>query len=378
MLAPLRVTGLGGAFAGYAEGVDAISANAAAAAVREPYSATWFDWDITVGAYLPATFRSTDFDNDGRVGFTYENFVFGTAGLSLKWGPFGVGLLGDVQRYDLSPNANPTDPRVTTTLARAHLVAGYSLADGAVTIGGGLRGATLAVDIATSALERNVPLAMTGAAPEIGVLVRPNDAPWRIGATYRMAVDGSARFGTITPGVDGLDRAGGLVVPASVHLPWEIEAGFALQVGPRPLNPRWRDPRGHEAEARSRYWNWPRERITVVGEVLVAGPSPGSVSLESFLAQQDDPSGRRTTVTPRLGLESEPIVDRLQSRLGTYVEPSRFEGHASRQHFTFGFELRLGAWSMFGLAGEQVWRISAVADLAPRYENFGLSIGAWH
>jgi hypothetical protein len=33
---------------------------------------------------------------------------------------------------------------------------------------------------------------------------------------------------------------------------------------------------------------------------------------------------------------------------------------------------------MFGIVGDQVWRLTGVADLAPRYENLGLAIGAWH
>jgi len=80
VLAPARATGLGGAFAAYAEGVDAIAANAAAVAVREPYSYTWFDYDLTASISFPAAFRKTDFDNDGATGFTYNNFLFYTLG----------------------------------------------------------------------------------------------------------------------------------------------------------------------------------------------------------------------------------------------------------------------------------------------------------
>src|SRR4051812_19910824 len=71
VLAPARTTGLGGAFAAYAEGVDAIAANGAAVAVRAPYSSGWFDYDLSLGLSFPAAFRSTDFDNDGATGFTY-------------------------------------------------------------------------------------------------------------------------------------------------------------------------------------------------------------------------------------------------------------------------------------------------------------------
>jgi hypothetical protein len=32
----------------------------------------------------------------------------------------------------------------------------------------------------------------------------------------------------------------------------------------------------------------------------------------------------------------------------------------------------------FGLTKDQVWRLSFAVDLAPRYINWGLSLGAWH
>ena len=102
------------------------------------------------------------------------------------------------------------------------------------------------------------------------------------------------------------------------------------------------------------------------------------MSLESFFSQVHKESGGRLTITPRLGLESEPVPDYLQTRLGTYIEPSRHEGRAARQHFTFGADLRLGHFGLFGLAPHHVWRVSGVIDLAPRYRNLGLSIGAWH
>jgi hypothetical protein len=225
--------------------------------------------------------------------------------------------------------------------------------------------------------------------------------------------------------------------------------GAAIQVGPRPLNPRWLDPHEQESrerkqieedraarraaqeaelrgisepsrmyerarelsyqetfirreedkrldearetlllERRARYANWPRERITVLLEILVSGKAPDALGLESFFSEQAlgpammtstgwKRSGQRITYSPRLGLEGEPVTDRVQTRIGTYIEPSRFGG-AARQHFTFGFDVKLLAWSVFGLVGDQIWRIGGVADLAPRYQNFGISLGAWH
>jgi hypothetical protein len=146
VLAPLREIGLGGAFAAYAEGVDAIAANAAAAAVRPPYSVTWFDYDLSLGVSFPAAFRGTDFDNDGKVGFSYSDFVFSTLGASLQFGAVGLGVLGDFQEYNLTPHASSADPRLTATLGRLHAVLGGSLYGGQLSVGAGARVVTFAVD----------------------------------------------------------------------------------------------------------------------------------------------------------------------------------------------------------------------------------------
>ena len=444
MLAPSRVTALSGAFAAYAEGVDAIDSNAAAVAVRPPYSLEWFDFDLTLGVGFPATFRRTDFDNDGQVGFTYSDFLFYTLGAQAQLGPWGIGLLGDFQQYNVSATSG-SNLGGTETLGRLHALVGRYFFGGRLTVGAGARIVTLSLDTTQKGNPTNK-LTMDGIGPEIGVQIRPDFEPWRLGATFRAGVTGRASSGTPDGGSTALLR------PASISLPWELELGAAIQVGPRPLNPHWIDPHEQEArvrqqidgdrslrqaaqeaelagisdeaqraerreqlayqesfvrreedeqmesaserlllERKARYANWPRERITVLLALLVSGKSDDAVGLETFFAGQagnftGQPgstnmlfkrSGESISYSPRLGLEGEPVPDRIQTRIGTYIEPSRF-GRIARQHFTFGFDVKLFAWSMFGIAGDQIWRIGGVTDLAPRYQSFGLSIGAWH
>jgi hypothetical protein len=445
VLAPARATALGGAFAAYAEGVDAIASNAAAVAVRVPYSFDWADYDLTLGISFPAAFRNTDFDNDGAIGFTYQNFLFYTVGAQLQLGAWGVGLLGDFQTYDLLSAKRPGDPQVSETLGKLHAVVGRSFFGGQLAIGGGLRIVTFAIDSQQNGVTSN-DLDMQSAAPEFGALLRPDYLPWRLGATFRSAVDG--RVESTTSGASGPVTLP-FIRPAGISLPWELELGAAIQLGPRPLNPQWINPHDEEAgqrkqiagdraarriaqdleldaicdpheraerardfahqeafirreedhrfddgqerlraERRARYVNWPRERITVLIELLVSGRSPHAIGLETYFSgqaalAQTAPmvdfrrSGESLSYSPRLGLEGEPVPNWLQTRFGTYIEPSRFRGRA-RQHFTFGFDLKLAAWSGFGLFGDQIWRIGGVADLAPRYQSFGVSIGAWH
>jgi hypothetical protein len=447
VLAPSRATGLGGSFAAYAEGVDAIASNAAAVAVRMPYSLNWFDFDLTVGVSFPATFRRTDFDNDGQVGFTYKDFLFYTLGGQVQIGPWGLGVLADFQRYDVRPvTSTGTNLQGNETLGRLHALLGRSFLGGLVSVGLGVRAVTLSIDTTQSDRQKNQ-LTMNGVGPEVGLLIRPDYEPWRLGATFRAQVNGRIGDSDASPNGAGMTFA----QPASIALPFELELGAAIQVGPRPLNPRWLDPHEQEErvrrqieddrllrqaaqeadlerlpddgqraarkdqldyqenfirreedeqlerarevlslERKARYANWPRERITVLLELLVSGPAPrGAVGLESFFAAQLGnntsmapsvliPSGQDISYSPRLGLEGEPVTDRLQTRIGTYIEPSRFARRLARQHFTFGFDVKLFPFSFYGLFGDQIWRIGGFADMAPRYQNFGVSIGAWH
>jgi hypothetical protein len=290
-------------------------------------------------------------------------------------------------------------------------------------------------------------LDMNSAAPEVGAQIRPDYLPWRLGATFRAPVQGRGDASASgPPGPNGLP----FIRPAGVSLPWELELGAAIQLGPRPLNPQWINPHDDEAferkqiataraarrvaqdldlaaicdpreraaragefalqetfirreenarfddtqkrllaERRARYANCPRERITVLIELLISGKTADAIGLETYFAgqaalSQGTPlvdirrSGESISYSPRLGFEGEPVPNWLQTRFGTYIEPSRFGGGLARQHFTFGFDLKLAPWSGFGLFGDQIWRVGGVADLAPRYQNFGVSLGAWH
>ncbi len=241
---------------------------------------------------------------------------------------------------------------------------------------------------------------------------------------------------------DGVKTAMGngqvYILPTSVVLPAQIDIGFALQLGPRPLNPKWIDPSGEIAPLRqtieqgridrakrdaealaqapyglmreklrreldaterairriedqrvdteeksiqashaARYTNWPRAKLLVVLDAVITAPVDNAVAVSSFFNQQLETYGRSWTISPRLGLEGEPILDRFRLRFGTYLEPSLFDGGSARQHFTFGGDLKLFEWNVLGLLGKTEWQLSFATDLAPRYTNWGLSIGVW-
>ena len=172
------------------------------------------------------------------------------------------------------------------------------------------------------------------------MLVRPDWQSFRLGATLRFPLHGGRLSGP------NVTRSGGLDLPGDVVLPWELELGAALQVGPRPLNPPWIDPhaqeealhrsfllrrrqrerdelaelarigdpaaraarekeiiaseaarqeqealdearisRSLEDDRRARAENWPREHLLLTLELLVTGSVGQGVSLQDFLGQ---------------------------------------------------------------------------------------------
>jgi hypothetical protein len=417
--------------------------NAAAPAVREPFSYDWFDFDLNFDISFPGAYGGTDFDNRGQQASRQlvekvDNFLYFNLGAQLQFGDLGTSVTGEFLQYTLSP-AQANTPGLNLTLGRYHALAAYGISGNQFVIGSGLRGVTAQINQTGGGVTGRTLLTMTGIAPEVGAVIKPNNLPYRLGASLRAPVSGkSFGRGAIEQDQSGVVRAGPFILPSQVVLPWEFEAGIAFQLGPRPLNPAWINPhdverplsdkiaaaramRAHEnaveldglppdrrvarraemlreeqslraiedeqmdTESRrlreirkTRFDNWPRERLLILASLLIAGASDNAVAMEGLLEQKLDYVGRSISLIPRFGFESEPIVNLLRARVGSYIEPSRFDDGHARQHFTFGADFRLFPFSPFGLLGDQVWRIGFAADLSPRYANWGLSIGAWH
>jgi len=441
LLAPIHVTALGGAYVAFAQDTEGSAVNAAAPAVRDPYSVSWFDYDVSVGVSAPGLFggHNTNFDNPGTFSNVSNpltgNYVDLNFGLTLQLGELGIGATGDLEQFSLT-NASQGSPGLTMQIGRWKALGAYGFFDGQLVLGGGARILTMQIQ-----QDRGPTLlTMTGGAPEVGALYMPTGLQWRLGAAARAAVAGGplGNENVTTDPITNLHRVGTFVLPSSVTLPWEVEMGIAYQLGPRPLNPGWENPHDQEgwlrqriADARAerallhdsevamappeartrraaeleaeeneqraaedqeladaskklyeertaRYENWPRERILLLGSVLLSGPSDDAVSLEGFLNHAVEAVGRKLTATPRLGLEGEPLRDRMILRVGTYVEPSRYEDVTPRQHFTFGGDVRLFPVDLWGLIPRANLKLGFFIDLAPRYQNYGLGIGNWH
>jgi len=262
-----------------------------------------------------------------------------------------------------------------------------------------------------------------GAAPEVGAIWAPHALPVRVGLTGRMRVRSETDPDSATqPDAQGDLLLGPMYLPEHVTLPWEIEAGVAWQIGRRKLNLPWINPhdvvgpllsevgrarllrqrrgapadedkkareieddriRASKADARerlkARYLAMPRQKLLISASVLVVGAASSAVGVEAFMRQQVERSGRVVSAVPRLGIETELVPELLQVRVGSYLEPSRFQQNRARVHGTAGFDLRLFSWRVFGLFEEgTAWRAGGFVDGTRGYLGWGASVGVWH
>jgi hypothetical protein len=401
VLASSRITALGGAYTAIAEGTEGIPFNAAAASLRPPFSTTRDDFDLTGSitfSNLPifgaASVIGTDFDNNGKIGFHDPNFVWANAGFTIQHDQWGIGAIASMQQYSLGAPPGAVGIRdAVVRLFRIDGVASYGFFGERLHVGAGLR--AVVFDAVDATEGEKLLFRSAGAGLQAGALWAPRDMPLRVGATVRSPVLESTRQDI------GADRLGSFHVPARIELPWEVEWGAAVQLGPRPLNVAWVDEdtlvgpavererrvsNGHFEPAyraarrilKRRYAALPRQKVLLSFSMLVTGPSGDAVGFESMLAQRVDRSGQRATVTTRAGAEAEVWPNRLQLRAGSYVEPTRFDESRARLHGTFGFEVRLFESTVWGLFPEHTsFRLTTGADGARDYFGYSVAVGVW-
>ena len=126
-------------------------------------------------------------------------------------------------------------------------------------------------------------------------------------------------------------------------------------------------------------WGWPRRYYLLTADVWLHGRVQDGVGVESFLFQTVQRSGEKITVSPRLGFEAEVWPARMKLRAGTYLEPSRFQESTLRVHGTFGFDINVLKWNVFGLWPDDYrWQITTAFDFARDYGSFSVGIGGWY
>ena len=420
VLATTRITGMGGAYTAVAEDTDGIPFNPAAASVRAPWSHAKVDYDLTGGITLPSSVGATDFDNNGTKGFAYKNFVWMTGGGLIQFGHWGGGLIASFQNYELGVPGTPVAlpgsasnelvQKVAIRILKVDPVVSYGFLDDQLHVGGGLRMAgffgvgrsgTNGDDGNERLLLQSFALGVQG-----GALWTPQDLPIRIGVALRspaFSVKNDSDSGRVKPDANGDRVIGNIYLPDELSLPWEAEAGIAVQLWQRPLNIKWMDedqvPKpdterwrldqkngvpepeymGARRMIKARYKAIPRQKVLLTASTIVTGPTKNAVGVESMLSQTVDRSGQSTVVGVRGGVESEIIPWWLVMRAGSYIEPTRYkEGH-TRIHGTAGMDVRVLQWDVFGLFDKDtLFRVSLSGDLARDYFGWGIGAGFIH
>ena len=452
VLSANRVIGLAGAFVAIADGVEGSAINPAATAARTPYSYGHFDYDVGVGFTFPSALNNTDFWNSGRrtqlpksesLGFLFLNLA-----LDLQFGRWGFGLSSDFQQYGLLRGEDPTQPvqrdRLAAQIAMGHLQLAHAFASGQLLVGIGMRTTGLSItNVGGTGVADQDLFSTVGTGFETGFIWRPNGWQIRIGAAYHGGFTTRASPESRTFVLYEDDPINRLYLPARVSLPWDVNLGFAAQLGPRPLNPPWVDPsivlepmrrylewRAHERERRwrkaesaslyedqrerkkrlrklraelrseedlddrersrveetlhrklrQRYLEQARFSVLVSTSLMVSGAVDNAVGIESMLDRRVQRSGEQPSISPHIGVETELLPHWLKLRVGSYLEPTRFASNAkgARLHATFGFDLKVLGWEVFGAFPEGTeWRVSGSLDASRNYLGWGATIGIW-
>ncbi len=425
VLAGTRPIGLAGAFVAIGEGVEGDTQNPASPAVRVPWSSGHFDYDLGFGVTFPATIKNSDFFNSGRrtdlPKGTTGDFVFLNIAANLQFGKWGFGVTSDLQRYALSrdtgDSATKSADQLVAQISVTHIQLARAFADGQLIVGIGDRIATLAV-------ENNSPIASSqqslfstvGNGYEAGFLLRPNDSQFRVGGAFRTSVTTRPSANSAQTILYENDPVNQLYLPDHVTVPWDLDVGIAVQLGPRPLNPMWRDP-ALEIERCKRFLRWRqlerarrrrfelervasvhgdvaaaasaldtefateaalddatlsqaeedvdvelrrrhealrRFHVLLLGSLVISGTATDAVGVESFLERTVQHSGASLSYSPRVGIETESVPNWLRLRAGTYHEPTRFPSNreGGRLHGTLGFDAKLFPFDVFGLFHE--------------------------
>lgn len=397
VLSANRVIGLAGAYVAIADGVEGSAINPAATAARTPYSYGHFDYDVGVGFTFPSALDNTDFWNSGRrtklpksesLGFLFLNLA-----LDLQFGRWGFGLASDFQQYGLlraqDPSQDVQRDRLVAQIATGRLQLAHAFASGQFLLGVGMRttGLTVTNENPVDVGEEDL-FSTVGTGFETGFIWRPNGWQIRIGGAYHGGFTTRASSESRTFVLYEDDPVNRLFLPARVSLPWDVNIGFAAQLGPRPLNPPWIDPsivlepmrrylewRAHERDRRlrqaessgsryetardrrkrlrklraelraeedlddrererveedlqrrlrQRYLDQRRFYVLVTTSLMVSGAVDDAVGIESMLDRRVQRSGEHRSISPHLGVETEILPYWLKLRGGTYLEPTRF------------------------------------------------------
>lgn len=389
-----------------------------------------------------ADFFNTGKKNTALPTTVQDGFVALEVSGNLQIGSWGIGAASNVQQYGLASSTGESET-LRAQLAFYTLQAARAWYDGSLVVGAGIRLGTMTVFNKNTTRDTAGSLFQSiGVAPELGALYRPTNESFRLGVSFHGPLDAGVGNNATSGNVLFPGTADELYLPSGVVQPWSLAFGAAYRFG-RTFNPRFIDPHEITAAAerrweeraaererrrerarqlarsgdpraradfialdtvlldealrdqaekkrveraardalRARFAQMNRSYLLVSTSLFVDGSVSDAVGIESFFERTVNRSGESVTVSPRLGVESEVIPYWLILRAGTYLEPTRFVSNPDgpRLHGTWGADLRLGKWNVFGAWPDTyVWRLRTSFDASRSYFNWGVALGGFY
>src|SRR5690606_25494734 len=124
-----------------------------------------------------------DFDNNGDATYASDAGLLLSLGLGFQFGGFGIGLHGDLNRYETRARDDNDDSEVSVSVERVHVVAAHAFFDGQLMLGAGLGAYSINLSLPQSELEDQATAAtVSGSSFQLGAMWSPTDLPVRVGA----------------------------------------------------------------------------------------------------------------------------------------------------------------------------------------------------
>jgi hypothetical protein len=340
------MVGMGGAGAAVVLGTAGVLMNPSAIAVRPTTDNDRWSLDYHLD-FLTATY-SSDYDNNGcQVESGGASLL--TGGIGGRIGNWGAAITSLVQQAPVVGSSLTANARAYRAVL-ARWIPELDLA-----VGGGIQGSVFELVPPSGATLFSI----SGLGLIAGATWLPHGESFRLAAALDGAIDG----GEVKPDSCSPDDCMGYILPARARAPARLVVGGAFRWARTAWNQQVPGPFRDEYS------------LTVAGDVVVTGPTASGAGVEAFGMHELQPSGRHTVLGVRGGVDAEVLPGRLRLRGGAYWEPGRFDGVAGRAHATFGVDLRVLA---FQLWGPRRGRISLIGDVAARYRNIVASVGFWH
>lgn len=339
------MVGMGGAGAAVVLGTAGVLMNPSAIAVRPTTDNDRWSLDYHL-AFLTAQY-SQDYDNNGQVASGGAQLI--TGGFGGRIGDWGAAVTTLVQQAPVVGSS------LTANARRFRLVLARWIPQIDLSVGGGIQSAAFELDPPSGPALFTI----SGIGLVAGATWLPHGESYRLAAALDGAIDG----GQVEADACDPDSCMGYILPARARSPARLVVGGAYRWAPTAWNQQVPGPFRDEYS------------LTLAGDVVVTGATASGAGVEAFGMHELQPSGRHTVVGVRGGAALECLPGRLRLRGGSYWEPGRFDGVGGRAHATFGIDLRVLA---FQLWGERRGRISLTGDVAHEYRNIAVDIGFWH